>query len=97
VDTPLRSLVWAAPLGLLVVSVVLVPLRMLEPEGLPRYRALRAELAEARADNERLAREVADLAREVQLLRSDPSAVERIARDELGMVRDGEVVFQFAE
>jgi cell division protein FtsB len=97
VDRPLRTLVWAVPLGLLVLSVVVVPLRMLEPEGLPRYRALRAELAEAKADNERLAREVANLSREVELLRSEPTAVERIARDELGMVRDGELIFQFAE
>ncbi|MCK6592584.1 MAG: septum formation initiator family protein [Polyangiaceae bacterium] len=28
-------------------------------------------------------------------LRDDPSAVERIARDDLGLVRQTEVVFQF--
>ena len=33
---------------------------------------------------------------EVRRLRDDPAAVERIARDELGMVRKSEVVFQFA-
>jgi cell division protein FtsB len=31
----------------------------------------------------------------VQHLREDPVAVERIARDELGLVRTSEVVFQF--
>jgi cell division protein FtsB len=33
----------------------------------------------------------------VQELRDDPAAVERIARDQLGMVRRSEVVFQFAK
>ena len=32
---------------------------------------------------------------EVKQLRDDPAAIERIARDELGMVRRSEVVFQF--
>jgi cell division protein FtsB len=32
---------------------------------------------------------------EVTQLKDDPAAVERIARDELGMVRKSEVVFQF--
>ena len=30
-------------------------------------------------------------------LSDDPAAIERIARDELGMIREGEIVFQFDE
>ncbi len=93
----LRTLVWLLPLGLLVTSVVLVPVRMLDAQGLPRYRALKDELRHVERDNERLAREVAALGREVEALKSDPAAVERLARDELGMVREHEVVFQFPE
>lgn len=93
----LRTLVWLLPLGLLVTSVVLVPVRMLDAQGLPRYRALKAELQHVERDNERFAREVAELTREVDALKVDPAAIERIARDELGMVREGEVVFQFPE
>ncbi len=93
----LRPLVWLLPLALLVTSVVLVPVRMLDAQGLPRYRALKEELRHVERDNERLAREVTELSREVEALRSDPAAVERIARDELGMVRPHEVVFQFPE
>ena len=93
----LRTLVWLLPLGLLVTSVVLVPVRMLDTQGLPRYRALKSELLHVQRDNERVAREVAELTREVDALKADPAAIERIARDELGMVREDEVVFQFPE
>jgi cell division protein FtsB len=92
-----RTLVWLLPLGLLMTSVVLVPVRMLDAQGLPRYRALRDELRHVERENERLAREVSDLTRQVDALKADPAAIERIARDELGMVRENEVVFQFAE
>ena len=34
-------------------------------------------------------------AREIEALRSDPKAIERIAREELGLVKKGEVVFKF--
>jgi cell division protein FtsB len=40
---------------------------------------------------------VAHLRVEVDALRDDPAAVERIARDQLGMVRRSEVVFQFGK
>ena len=32
------------------------------------------------------------LAREAEALRTDPAAIERVARDELGWVRAGEIV-----
>ena len=53
---------------------------------------------------ERLVREIeiveqknATLSREVQRLRSDRGYIEKIAREELGLVRPGETVFEFAE
>ena len=39
----------------------------------------------------------ATLAREVQRLRSDLGYIEKIAREDLGLVRPGEIVFEFAE
>jgi cell division protein FtsB len=93
-STPSSS-IWILPFGLLVFAVVAVPLHILDAEGLPRYRALRGELSRIEASNERLRDEVRALDEDVKRLRSDPSAVERIARDELGMVRKDEVVFQF--
>jgi cell division protein FtsB len=49
-------------------------------------RAIRAHNARLRAENERLARQA-------EALRSDPRALERVARAELGWVRPGEVIF----
>lgn len=89
--------VWLFPLALLVLAIVSVPILVLQPAGLPRYRSLEAELVEVRRDNEGLAHEVRRLGVEVNQLREDPAAMERIARDELGMVREGELVFQFRE
>lgn len=90
-------LAWMLPLSLLVGSIVAVPLLVLDEQGLPRYRALRDELHEVRRHNERLREDVRQLDHQVRALRTDEDAIERIARDELGMVRDGEIVFQFPE
>jgi cell division protein FtsB len=85
------------PLALLLFAIIFVPLRMLESEGLPRYRALRTELQQTRDGNARTRRQVSELQRQVARLRNDPEALERIARDELGMLRSDEIVFQFQE
>lgn len=90
-----RAVAWMLPFGLLVLSIVSVPLAILDEQGLPRYRALKDELAEVQRVNERLRRDVEQLDREVNALRGDPEAIERIARDELGMIREDEILFQF--
>ena len=92
-----RSAAWTLPLCLILFAIVFVPLQILEPEGLPRYRALRAELIETRRSNARKRRELVELQAKVVRLRSDAAAIERVARDELGMLRSGEIVFQFEE
>ena len=79
----------------MVMAVMTVPTLVLDEQGLPRYRHLREELQELRASNEELVREIATLKSEIDALRSDPNYVERIARDELGMVRAEEFVVQF--
>jgi cell division protein FtsB len=83
------------PVAMLSLAIVTVPLLVLSPDGLPKLRALQAELGERNAQNEELGRDVSRLRVEVRRLRDDPACVERIARDELGMVRKNEVVFQF--
>jgi cell division protein FtsB len=83
------------PIAMLSLALVAVPVLVLQPEGLPRLRALQKELDEVDAENAELRRDVGRLRVDVRQLRDDPAAVERIARDELGMVRKSEVVFQF--
>ena len=94
-DRLVRAGLWMLPFGLLIVSIVSVPLSILDEQGLPRYRALRGELSEVERVNDRLRRDVEQLHREVDGLRQDPAAIGRIARDELGMIRDDEILFQF--
>lgn len=89
------SLVRGLPLAVLAVSLVTVPVLVLEPQGVPRMRALERELAGVRAENEELSRDVARLRTDVKELRDNPTAVERIAREQLGLVRKSEVVFLF--
>jgi cell division protein FtsB len=82
---------------MLSLALVTVPVLVLAPEGLPRLRALERELDQINSDNQELRRDVTRLRIEVRRLRDDPAAIERIARDELGMVRKSEVVFQFGK
>lgn len=90
-DAWLRGL----PLAVLTVSLIAVPVLVLEPQGMPRMRALETELRGVEAENQELRRDVARLRTEVKDLRENPAAVERIAREQLGLVRKSEVVFQF--
>jgi cell division protein FtsB len=87
----------ALPIAILALAVVGAPILIFEPEGLPRMRRMSHELSDVNAENTELRRNVARLRVQVDDLRTDPSAVERIARNELGLVRKNEIVFQFAK
>ncbi len=83
------------PVAILVLAMVGAPILIFSPTGLPRLRGLERELAEVDDENADLRREIDTLHGKVSRLRDDPSALERIARDNLGLVRQTEVVFQF--
>lgn len=92
---PPETLLRGLPLAILTVSLVAVPILVLEPQGLPRMRGLEKEVSNVQAENAELRRDVGKLRAEVKDLRDNPTAVERIAREQLGLVRKSEVVFQF--
>lgn len=81
------------PALILVLAVVGAPLLMFSAHGLPKLRSLEQELAQIRRENDEERRQIAFLRQTVRRLKDDPAAVERIARDELGLVRKDEVVF----
>jgi cell division protein FtsB len=87
----------ALPLAILVVAIVAVPVLIFSPTGLGRLNALREERGRADDEISRLSQQIAELRAEVKRIKDDPAAVERVARDELGLVRRTEVVFQFKE
>lgn len=92
---PSETLLRGLPLAVLTVALISVPVLLLEPQGLPRMRSLETELGGVQAENAELRRDVGRLRTEVKELRENPTAVERIAREQLGLVRKSEVVFQF--
>ena len=85
------------PLTVLALAAVSVPFLILSPTGLPRLRNLEEERGRANEEISRLGSQITTLRAEVARIKSDPAAVERAARDELGLVRTTEVVFQFSE
>ena len=85
------------PLAVLTVAIVSVPVLVLSPTGLPRLRNLEEERTRANEEISRLGSQITALRAEVTRIKTDPAAVERAARDELGLVRTTEVVFQFSD
>jgi len=85
------------PLLVLAIAVISVPVLILSPTGLPRLRNLEEERRKADEEISRLSSQITALRAEVSRIKSDPAAVERAARDELGLVRTTEVVFQFSD
>jgi cell division protein FtsB len=85
------------PLSVLLVAGISVPVMAFSPEGLTRLEHLQQEKKRADAEVARLSQQIHELRSEVQRIKEDPSLVERAARDELGLVRKTEVVFQFRD
>lgn len=63
--------------------------------GLRRNSKLREEIASYEAKNRELAARNASLRLEIEALSGDSRALERAAREDLGLVRPDEVVFNF--
>lgn len=94
-DAGLRRKAWAVASLLALVALVLGSLfgdrgilQLLAQRK--RAEALQHEIHEMRGENLRLAAEI-------RSLRSDPRAIERIAREQLGLARPGETVFILRE
>lgn len=83
------------PGAILVVAAVGAPVMIFSSDGLPRLRSLERELRQVDRENAEQRRQIEFLRKTVHGLKDNPHAVERIARDELGLVRRNEVVFQF--
>jgi cell division protein FtsB len=64
--------------------------------GLLELRQFRLERDRMATENARLEKENAALAADVEALRSDPLAIERVAREQLGLVRPGEKLILLA-
>lgn len=87
----------AATLGSVIALIALVVGSLFGDRGIlhlmdqrQRAEVLRREMEELRAENSRLTSEIG-------ALKTDPRAIERLAREQLGLARPGEVVFILRE
>jgi len=85
------------PIAILVLAVVAVPVMILAPGGVQRLDNLEKEKRSSDAEVTRLTEQIRQLRAQVKRVKDDPAAVEQVARDELGLVRQTEIVFQFKQ
>jgi cell division protein FtsB len=78
--------------ALVTVALGYIPYHLYARSGLARAIELRRDLRGLRLRNAQLAAENERLSREAEALRTDPAALERVARAELGWVRPGELI-----
>jgi len=68
----------------------------LDPRGLVQWREFHREYYELIRKNQALEQDNYLLYQEITRLRNDPKAIEHLAREELGLVRDDELIIYFA-
>jgi cell division protein FtsB len=79
---------------LLALALGYVPHQVYGRSGLARLFALRRTVGELRRSNEAARVENLRLREQAAALKNDPRAIERVARDELGLVGRGETVYE---
>ncbi len=84
-------------LVLLVIIVGILGYTIFGETGLIHLARLRQELKEMKQENTRLRQENKKLRTQARALRGDLKYIEKIAREELGMVKKDEQVYQFKE
>ena len=73
-------------------ALALMLLSAADGDGFRRYLKLRAEIEALETRSAQLTQENEAMSRQVEALRSNPVALERAAREELGFIAPGEVV-----
>jgi cell division protein FtsB len=67
---------------------------ILGPHGFLAMRRTQKEMEQLRNDVQRLNKDNSSMSDEAQSLKTDPQAIERIAREEMGLARPGELIFK---
>lgn len=65
--------------------------------GLVAMRRSKAEIQAVQAQIQQLDQENQELQQRIHSLRTDPAAIEKIARDRMGLARPGEMIFQIPD
>ena len=67
---------------------------ILGPHGFLAMRRTQQEMDRLRSDVQRLNKDNSEMSDEAKSLKTDPQAIERIAREEMGLARPGEMIFK---
>jgi len=65
--------------------------------GLLKFIKMKQTYAQIRRENRALQEENEKLTRRIEMLKTDPDTIEQIARDRLGLVKEGELIYEFYE
>jgi len=82
-------------LGLLI--AVMIVHDVFGTHGFLAMRRTQSEIKKVRADLDQLSKENATLEQEVKDLKTDPRLIEKIARDDLGLARPGEIIIRIPQ
>ena len=82
---------------ILIILLILGYLILFGKSGIVDNYRLGNKLSSLRAGNEELVREIESLRAEVLLLRKDPKYIEGLARQELGMVKRGDLIYRYSD
>ena len=83
------------PWWAVVTIIALLVLALFGDKGVLRALQAHRQKVDLEAQVQALEAANANLRKEIEALRSDPRTIENLARKELGMVKDGELVYQF--
>ena len=81
--------------GCVLVLLLVVGFAIYGWQGVVRLRQMREQLETLERDNAALRQQAERLAQTIDRLRNDPAYLERVAREERGMVRPGEIILKF--
>ncbi len=94
----IRSLLQQHTRGLLALFVVVLFVHnIFGAHGFLAMRRTQEEIERVKKDIDRLNSENAQLEDEVKALKTDPHTIEKIARDDLGLARPGEVIIKIPQ
>ncbi|MGC0774725.1 MAG: septum formation initiator family protein [Candidatus Acidiferrum sp.] len=92
---PLMRQYGSGLLGLLV--LVMIVHDIFGTHGFLAMRRTESEIKKVKADLDQLSKENAALEQETKDLKSDPRLIEKIARDDLGLARPGEIIIRIPQ
>ncbi len=82
-------------IGIIIASLYFVYALVFGNLGLLRYLSMRMEYKEMQARIQHLKGENQKMREAIRALRTDPEYIEALAREKLGLVKEGEIIYRF--